>query len=402
MKQFNPTQYIAIDIANHFGLDKLNYEDRIDWVKTNIDDLEQFTSTADEPLLYAKAVHAFRQVQQGLPVGHAVAFDAACSGLQIMSALMRCRSGAYLTGLIDPNNRIDAYTLITDAMNTELAKKGMQVSVSRKDAKKAIMTSLYGSLKTPEDVFGEDVLPIYYDTLGKLCGGAMELLEMLRNSWSPIKDAHEWVLPDDHTAYVPVIEMVDKRVTISEGGLEYSPVIRYKEQTTKKNAVSNIANVVHSIDAYILRTVYRKCNYHKGVVKSFLRLDYDETKTVVTDNWINSRYLATGIADISFINHIDQTNIHNYPKGLIMELAKQCYELLEHEPFEVICIHDSFACHANNMNYLRKYYNQTLATLSESTTIDDILSQLYGCKAYIESKGDSIKDEILNSNYGLT
>lgn len=402
MKQFNPMQYLAIDIANHFGLDKLNYEDRIDWVKTNIDDLEQFTSTADEPLLYAKAVHAFRQVQQGLPVGHAVAFDAACSGLQIMSVLMRCKSGCYLTGLIDPNKRIDAYSMITDAMNEELSKQGKQVSVSRKDAKKAIMTSLYGSLKVPEDIFGEDVLPIYYSTLQKYCSGAMELLEMLRDSWNANSNVHEWTLPDGHTAYVPVVDTVEKRITVSEGAFEYSPTMRYKEQTTKQSAVSNIANVVHSIDGYILRTIYRKCNYHKGIVKSFLRLDYDPTKIVITDDWINDKYKATGIADISFINHIDQTNIHHYPTDLIHSLIVQCKQMLEHEPFEVICIHDSFACHANYMNYLRRYYNQILAELSESTVIDDILSQLYGIKGYINTKGESLKHDILNSNYGLT
>lgn len=402
MKQFNSMQYLAIDIANHFGLDKLNYEERIDWVKTNQNDLEQLTSTAEEPLLYAKAVHALRQSQAGIPVGHTVAFDATCSGLQIMSVLMRCKSGCYLTGLIDPNKRIDAYSMITDAMNEELSKQGKQVSVSRKDAKKAIMTSLYGSLKVPENIFGEDVLPIYYSTLQKYCSGAMELLEMLRDSWNANSNVHEWTLPDGHTAYVPVVDTVEKRITVSEGAFEYSPTMRYKEQTTKQSAVSNIANVVHSIDGYILRTIYRKCNYHKGIVKSFLRLDYDPTKIVITDDWINDKYKATGIADISFINHIDQTNIHHYPTDLIHSLIVQCKQMLEHEPFEVICIHDSFACHANYMNYLRRYYNQILAELSESTVIDDILSQLYGIKGCINTKGESLKHEILNSNYGLT
>ncbi|WP_273637064.1 DNA-directed RNA polymerase [Moraxella catarrhalis] len=153
MKVFNPMQYLAIDIANHFGLDKLNYEERIDWVKTNINSLENMTEQAEEPILFAKAVHALRQTQQGIPTGHTVAFDATCSGLQIMSVLMRCRSGAYLTGLIDPNNRIDAYTLITDAMNTELAKKGMQVSVSRKDSKKAITNKQDGWRFSPNDLY---------------------------------------------------------------------------------------------------------------------------------------------------------------------------------------------------------------------------------------------------------
>lgn len=137
MKEFNPMQYLAIDIANQFGLDKLNFEDRINWVKTNEKYLEDFQDKAEEPILYYKAVKALRDVQSGRPIGHTVALDACCSGLSIMSALMRCKSGAMLTGLIDPHNRKDAYTELTDALN---AKLETSVKYPRKDSKRAVMT----------------------------------------------------------------------------------------------------------------------------------------------------------------------------------------------------------------------------------------------------------------------
>ena len=80
MKQFNPIQYLAIDIANHWGLDKETYETRIQWVKDNIDNLKSYQSQAEEPILYAKTVNALRLSQQGLPTGHTVALDSVCSG----------------------------------------------------------------------------------------------------------------------------------------------------------------------------------------------------------------------------------------------------------------------------------------------------------------------------------
>ena len=120
MKEFNPMQYLAIDIANCYGLDKLNFEDRIDWVKTNEKYLEDFQDQAEEPLLYYKAVKALRDAQAGKPIGHTVALDSASSGLSLMSAVMRCKSGASLTGLIDPDTRTDAYTLITEKLNAKL------------------------------------------------------------------------------------------------------------------------------------------------------------------------------------------------------------------------------------------------------------------------------------------
>ena len=154
MKQFNPMQYLAIDIANCWGLDKENFETRIQWVKDNINYLEEYTDKAEEPILYYKAVKALRGAQSNKPIGHTVALDSASSGLQLMSVLMRCRKGASLTGLIDPDNRTDAYTLITERVN---AKLDSELAIPRKDSKKAVMTMLYGSTKVPEEVFGMNV-----------------------------------------------------------------------------------------------------------------------------------------------------------------------------------------------------------------------------------------------------
>jgi DNA-directed RNA polymerase len=138
MKEFNPMQYLAIDISNCWGLDKLNFEDRIEWVKTNINNLESLTNEAEEPILYYKAVKALRDAQVGKPIGHTVALDSASSGLSLMSTLMRCKSGASLTGLIDPDTRTDAYTLITEKMNVKLDS---ELVIPRKDSKKALMTA---------------------------------------------------------------------------------------------------------------------------------------------------------------------------------------------------------------------------------------------------------------------
>lgn len=137
MKEFNPMQYLAIDIANSYGLSKLNFEDRIHWVKTNEKYLEDYQDQAEEPILYYKAVKALRDVQAGKPIGHTVALDSASSGLALMSVMMRCKSGASLTGLIDPDTRTDAYTLITEKLN---AKLDSELVIPREDSKKALMT----------------------------------------------------------------------------------------------------------------------------------------------------------------------------------------------------------------------------------------------------------------------
>lgn len=387
MKTFNAMQYLAIDIANHFGLDKLNYEDRINWVKANRDYLEDYQNQAEEPILFAKAVKALRDVEAGKPVGHLVHFDSVCSGLQIMSAVMRCKKGASLTGLIDPDNRVDAYSLITEKMG----KQG----ITRKQSKQALMTMLYGSKAVPEAVFGDDV-ELFYNTVASECAGAYELLQVLIDSWDSQTLAHTWVMPDSHYVHCPVMETVNKRATLNEW--DYTPHVLIRENIALKKGLFNAANVIHSIDAYILRSLVRRCNYDKPMFKRALEA---LQQTGETNNALTTvkRFNATQMADISDIHDMIM-NGANYPKPMKDKLIAIIKQVLSYEPFDVVCIHDSFACHANHMNTLRFHYNSILAELSESTVIDDILNQLFGDEEPVK-KGESIYEYIINSNYAL-
>ena len=138
MISFTGYEYILIDIANAFGLDKLLFEERIQWAKDNLNSLEAMADQAETKPLFLKGVMALRKAQAGLPTGHVVGFDACCSGIQIMSALTGCVAGATATGLVDPNVRADAYSKTTEVMDGLLG--GVGVTVSREDAKQALMT----------------------------------------------------------------------------------------------------------------------------------------------------------------------------------------------------------------------------------------------------------------------
>lgn len=140
MKRYSGWQYLLIDLANNYGLDKLLFEERIKWAEDNLTNLETLADQAETKPLYLKAVMAIRKAQQGLPTGHLVGLDACCSGVQIMSAMTGCVEGARSTGMIDPGVRADAYNRTTEVMNQDLAQHGLSVNVSRKDAKQALMT----------------------------------------------------------------------------------------------------------------------------------------------------------------------------------------------------------------------------------------------------------------------
>lgn len=398
MKLFNPMQYIAIDIGNCYGLDKLNYQDRIDWVKQNLNQLEDLQAQAEEPYLYYKAVRALRDAQAGKPTNHTVALDAASSGLQLMSVMMRDLEGCITTGLCD--NRMDAYTVVTDEMNRLMKEDGLEeVYVSRKQAKEACMTSAYGSVAVPKKVFGEDLLPYFYEAMKNKFNGAMILLDLLLASWNSNENYHSWIMPDNHFVYIPTMEAVQKKVTIKE--INYHTSVQYHEQVYKDKGVANAANVIHSVDSYVLRCLVRRCNYNKFTVENFMAISGCVAYKEVHEHLYGiDRYKATKMADIAILEHIQYNNISHYPKELIEALRAICETMLVHEPFELICIHDSFACSPVNCNYLRQHYNNILAELSDSDVIVDLLNQLYQTDEF-DNPNPSISDHIRNSSYGI-
>jgi len=121
MKKFTGLEYLKIDIANCYGLDKSTWIDRLVWVEVHMDMLEECVADAAEPLLMAKAVTALRKTQTGEPCGHNMFLDATASGLQIMACLSGCKQTARRVNLIDTGNREDVYTAVATEMNPYLA-----------------------------------------------------------------------------------------------------------------------------------------------------------------------------------------------------------------------------------------------------------------------------------------
>ena len=246
MQTFSGFKYVMIDIANNFGLDKLQFEDRIRWVHEHMDELESLADQAETPPLYMKAVLALRKAQKGIPSGHLVGLDACASGVQVMSALTGCYQGAQATGLVG-DERSDIYTLCTTKMNELLHDQGISVDISRKDAKRALMTSFYGSKLTPKELFGEDTpeLAAFYQAAQAVAPGAWELLQDLLASWQPFALKHQWKLPDGYDAVVKVMEKVSARIEVDE--LDHATfTYEFHENIGSKTGLANAANVVHS------------------------------------------------------------------------------------------------------------------------------------------------------------
>jgi hypothetical protein len=414
MKRFTGWQWLLIDAANNFGHDKMTFEERIQWAEDNLHQLESLASEAETVPLYRKAVMAIRKAQQGIPTGHMVGVDACCSGIQIMSVLTGCVAGATATGLVNPDERADAYSLATQEMNKILATQGLKVDVSRGDAKQALMTSFYGSKEQPKLIFGEDTpeLEAFYQAANTIAPGPWELLQDLLASWQPYALTHQWKLPDGFDARIKVMKMLESRIEVDELNHATFTYEFYDNQGTKRGK-SNAANVTHSMDAYVLREMHRRCNYDREVMEMASHLIEMEMINRQLQGqqaqgqagrleYYIQQYRRSSLASAVILPHLDGDNVHYLDDAHLEALASIVNNMLQYQPFPLVTVHDEFKAHPNNVNWVRWNYREILAEIADSTVLDDILGQIHGFPGSFSKLSFNLSDLIRQSNYALS
>ena len=120
MELFSGLDYLKIDIANNFGLDKKTYQERISWFNSTIEPeinkdsdntyLLSLAQSADEIPLAYQGLRAYRDYLNKIPNGYMISFDATTSGIQIMSALTTDIKGMTITNSLEPDKRYDCYS----------------------------------------------------------------------------------------------------------------------------------------------------------------------------------------------------------------------------------------------------------------------------------------------------
>ena len=413
MKMYTGYQWLLIDAANMFGHDKMVFEDRIKWAEDNLTVLESLMDQAETKPLFYKAVLAIRKAQQGIATGHMVGVDACCSGIQVMSALTGCVAGSKATGMIDPDRRADAYAETTAVMSNIL---GSSIDISRADAKQALMTSFYGSKLLPKQIFGEKTpeLDAFYEAATTVAPGAWALLQDLLASWQPWALSHEWKLPDGFDARVKVMAKREVRLEVDE--LDHATfTYEFYENRGSKSGLSNAANMVHSMDAYILREMHRRCNYNREVVEQaalFIECEMisrSMTPTVYLGTtpeckvaYFCEQYCRSSLASAAILPHLTADNVGQLLDSHLMSLAGIVNGMLEYKPFPLVTVHDEFKAHANNINMVRWQYKEILAELADGNVLDDLLTQIHGTPGTFDKLSFNLGDQIRNSNYALT
>lgn len=402
MQKFTGRQYLQIDIANNFGLDKKTWTERLEWFEEHKDHLMEMLPQAEEPALFYAGVKAYHDVLNGKPIGYPISLDATSSGIQILAALTGDRFAASICNVVNQEGdvRADAYTLVYNEMLKEL---GENSRIKRDDTKRAIMTSLYGSQAVPKEVFGEGrMLTTFLNTMKTLAPAAWELNETFLAIWDGDALTNDWVLPDNFHVHVKVMTMITETVNFLH---EPFDVVRKVNAPTKEGR-SLGANTIHSIDGMIVREMTRRCDYDPEVVARVIRLLEGETTGSLTSDPYDNKmvltlwdhYQKSGYLSARILEHLNEDNILFVEPGPLWTLLGS----LPKKPFKLMTIHDCFRCLPQYGDDLRWQYNNQLYLIAKSNLLGFILSQLLHRDVQIGKLDEAMVNEILNADYALS
>lgn len=163
-------KWLAIHVANLFGVDKVPFEERIAWVHNNEDrildsaldplDGQRFWTEADSPYCALAACFewaGYRKTGEDFVSHLPIALDGSCNGLQNFSAMLRDTVGGEATNLIPQERPADIYTKVMHVAAARIrteAEAGNPFAVTwdgtltRDLVKQPVMTLPYGVTKS--------------------------------------------------------------------------------------------------------------------------------------------------------------------------------------------------------------------------------------------------------------
>lgn len=159
--------WLAIHIANLFGIDKVSFEERIAWVEEHDDllvdsgeqplDGARLWTQADKPYCALAACiewAGYRREGESFVSRIPVALDGSNSGLQHFSAMLRDPVGAECVSLVPLDKPADVYSQVAarlqamaDASEDEDARVWANGKVIRRIAKRPVMTYCYSATR---------------------------------------------------------------------------------------------------------------------------------------------------------------------------------------------------------------------------------------------------------------
>jgi DNA-directed RNA polymerase len=298
--------WLAIHGANSYGVDKVSFEERIQWVEANADAVlasanaptsATFWMEADSPFVFLAFCFEWARLQAHVDAGGdqstfesciPVAFDGSCNGLQNFSAMLRDEVGGAATGLVPSHKPADIYSEVARAAQLIIdrdAQGGERQEVaarwvgkmSRKLAKRNTMTVPYGvtrrgmrdqlfaELKDSDprnrSVDADYLAACNFEAIGNVVVAARRAMDWLREA-AKVAASNQlpvrWTTPAGFLAVQDYREDLGDIANFTVLGRRYQLLIQKTgdKLNTRKQSLGISPNFVHSLDAaHLMRTV---------------------------------------------------------------------------------------------------------------------------------------------------
>ena len=415
MDTYSSKQWVLIDAASKYGMDKDTYPERLSWGRELLEDIRNgsdcqgWIETAKEPALFCKAIIAIQDILADATTGHVIGLDAAASGPQLLSIMTHCETGMRNTGALNTGSVPDLYTTIYKNMITQ------SLELSRDQVKKATVPFVYGSDQAPDNVFGS-AAPDFVEAYERTVPLAAMVRTILINAWDESAYFYQYYLPDGALVHLECRINDDfKGNTMGNYSYTYRCAVNRPLKSYEKGAKSLVANVTHSCDAFVVREIGARCDYNTKLIKTaitaieshmeseFKDAEYDAGEhanlelILLEKLWKKFNFLS-----VTAIELIRNGNLHGLSDEYLLALSEKAHWMLEYNSFRIFTIHDEFKCSPNNIERMRQVYNSIIAELYKSTWLLDTMETLTGNSySWTEPTKEEIYIELLNSNYAI-
>lgn len=336
-------RWLAIHIAGLFGIDKVPFDERVQWVRDHqsaiLDsaadplDGQRFWATADSPFMaLAACLEWAGYVSEGLGyISHLpVSLDGSNSGLQHFSAMLRDPIGAKAVNLEPGDRPQDIYSdvarLVQASVNESYdpaatAWKGNKVT--RKITKRPVMTFTYSATK-----YG-------------YCDQILQTVREIDGAGQPYLDADNYL-----AARYMAAEIWDGVQGTVVAAAEAMAWLRSVASIMTKAGVPirwTAPTGLPVLQTYASRKSGRVVVTYKG---QRIRLE-----TRIEQRKLDSKRQANGISP---------NLIHSMDASHLMGVANRCYD---HDIRSLAVVHDSFGVHAARVSELQSILRDTFADL---------------------------------------
>ena len=297
--------WIAIQMANSFGIDKLSLSQRYQWCQDNrkaIVSLAKspqcefdFWKSANEPWSFLAAAISWSQILDGAKTtALPVYVDGRCNGLQHLSAMSKDEDAAYAVNVARTDVPQDIYTKVAKKLEELVAKDESEWAeywrgrVDRKLVKKPVMTTPYGvtpegmkrQLKVAASQYKPPMQALVYLrdklilALSEAMRGPAEVKQWLQSVARILAKNDQplvWTVPTGFRVVQDYRKAQFKRLSTQGFTIKYYlPVDGERPVNRQKQELGVIANYVHSMDAaHLIKVVNRLVENdirHIGVV----------------------------------------------------------------------------------------------------------------------------------------